>query len=241
MENPEIVIARIWEDVLQVDHVHPDDDFFSLGGDSMLAIKVVGAAQDKGLPLTLLDLFKNPTPSGACAALADGERNVARGAGMLSPLDYARLPDGVADAYPASRLQLGLIYENLLSEGALYLDVISRTINRPLHADVLRAALGRLSERHPLLRTRFDLASFSEPMQLVERVAPIPLEITKDSEYEQVIVRLAEPFDPERAPLLRVHAEAAGESGFRLPCDPGRLERGDVLQRASAYLRQPAR
>jgi aryl carrier-like protein len=216
MGNSVSILTAIWQDVLRVDHVDPDDDFFSLGGDSLLAIKVIGAAQEKGLSLTLLDLFKNPTPRGACATLADGKHNVVSVAEMLSPLDQARLPDGVADAYPATRLQLGLIFENLLSDGGLYLDVISRTINLPLEEDVLRHALARLSERHPLLRTRFDLASFSEPMQLVERIAPIPLETTKDSEYEQVITRLAEPYDPERAPLLRVHASGSGKRSFRL-------------------------
>ncbi len=216
MEQSVAILTAIWQDVLQVDRVGPDDDFFSLGGDSLLAIKVIGAAQEKGLSLTLLDLFKNPTPQGACATLADGKRTMAGAADMLSPLDYARLPDGVADAYPATRLQLGLIYENLLSDGALYLDVISRTINLPLDQDALRQALGRLSDRHPLLRTRFDLASFSEPMQLVERIAPIPLETANYGDYEQVIARLAEPYDPERAPLLRVHAMATGERTFRL-------------------------
>ncbi|GLX50892.1 hypothetical protein Shyhy01_38420 [Streptomyces hygroscopicus subsp. hygroscopicus] len=61
--------------------------------------------------------------------------------------------------------------------GAFYLDVISRTVNRPLHHEVLRAVLDRLSRRHPALRTRFDLGTFSEPMRPVSgpvRWCPAP-------------------------------------------------------------------
>lgn len=63
---PEALLADIWKEILGVGEVGPDDDFFSLGGDSLLALKVIGAAQEQGLSLSLLDLFKNPTPRGAC-------------------------------------------------------------------------------------------------------------------------------------------------------------------------------
>lgn len=223
---PENVLAEIWKEILQVDQVGSDDDFFSLGGDSLLAIKVIGAAQEKGLALSLLDLFKNPTPRGACAALRPHSGETAAGAAdLLTPLDRARVPDEVADAYPAARLQLGLIYESLVSDGAFYLDVISRTVNRALDQDALRQALDWMSARHAVLRTRFDLATFSEPMQVVEQAAPIPLETadhrgldeaTALVRYEQVMTELAQPYDPESAPLLRVHATATCGDTFRL-------------------------
>ncbi|MEV5612331.1 condensation domain-containing protein [Streptomyces sp. NPDC052225] len=223
---PEVLLAEIWKDILGADEVGPDDDFFSLGGDSLLALQVIGAAQEQGLTLSLLDLFRNPTPRGACRALADAAPAArGRAADLLSPLDRARVPDDAEDAFPAARLQLGLIYESLVSDGAFYLDVISRTVNRPLDADVLRAALDRLSRRHPALRTRFDLGTFSEPMQLVLRDAPIPLTLddhegldvtSAAARYEEAMASLGRPFDAERAPLLRVHAARLDAGRFRL-------------------------
>ncbi|WP_405478447.1 condensation domain-containing protein [Streptomyces sp. NBC_00009] len=225
---PEALLADIWKEILGVGEVGPDDDFFSLGGDSLLALKVIGAAQEQGLSLSLLDLFKNPTPRGACRSLTRATDRPAHGAlDQLSVLDRARVPADAEDAYPAARLQLGLIYESLVSDGAFYLDVISRTVLRPLDPAVLRAALDLLSARHPLLRTRFDLGIFSEPMQLVQKEAPIPL-VTADhgdltgaaatEAYEKVMAELAEPYDAESAPLLRVHAATtgSGSGSFRL-------------------------
>jgi hypothetical protein len=104
-------------------------------------------------------------------------------------------------------MQLGLIYQSLTTDGELYIDVVSRVVHLPLCADTLRSALDRVSARHPALRTRFDLAS-AEPMQVVHRTAPIPL--LDDP------AGLEAPFDPETAPLVRVHAEPAGHDRFRL-------------------------
>lgn len=219
--DAETVLAEIWERILRVEKVGPDDDFFSLGGDSLLALKVIGEAEQAGLGLSLIDLFRNPTPRGACAALRTPAAGGGPVADLLSPLDRARVPDGVEDVYPAARLQLGLIFEGLVSQGTAYLDVVARTVTRPLDPAVLTAALARLSARHPVLRTRFDLTTFSEPMQVVEAEAVIPLavsdwtglaESSRAERYEEVMGELARPFDVERPPLLRVHAAAGADS-----------------------------
>ncbi|MEV7096295.1 condensation domain-containing protein [Amycolatopsis sp. NPDC051045] len=221
----ETVLTRIWERVLQVEKVGPDDDFFSLGGDSLLALKVIGEAEPAGLSLSLIDLFRNPTPRGACSALGTGAPAPGSGPDLLSALDRARVPDGAEDVYPAARLQLGLIFEGLVSEGTAYLDVVARTVTRPLDREVLAAALARLSARHPVLRTRFDLTTFSEPMQVVEAEAPIPLAVSDRSgldeaeravAHEAVMADLAAPFDVESAPLVRVHAAAVDGESFVL-------------------------
>ncbi|MEK8107169.1 phosphopantetheine-binding protein [Micromonospora sp. M12] len=43
----ETVMAEIWESVLHVRDVGPDDDFFALGGDSLLAIELISAAEQR--------------------------------------------------------------------------------------------------------------------------------------------------------------------------------------------------
>ncbi|WP_051467806.1 non-ribosomal peptide synthetase/MFS transporter [Actinomadura oligospora] len=51
-------IARIWADLLDVERVGADDDFFALGGDSFLAVKAV---QEIDPDLRVIDLVTNPT------------------------------------------------------------------------------------------------------------------------------------------------------------------------------------
>jgi amino acid adenylation domain-containing protein len=60
-------LAAIWRAVLGVERIGLDDDFFALGGDSILTIQVVVRAKGRGLQVTPRQLFQHPT-LGALAA-----------------------------------------------------------------------------------------------------------------------------------------------------------------------------
>lgn len=59
----ELQLQQLWADVLNlaVDQIPRDGNFFSLGGDSILAILLVSRATNQGLALTLQQLFSYPT------------------------------------------------------------------------------------------------------------------------------------------------------------------------------------
>lgn len=67
-------LRTIWEDVLQTDEIHPQDDFFELGGDSILSISVVSRAKSHDIALKPGDLFDFPTLAQLCAYL-ENEQN----------------------------------------------------------------------------------------------------------------------------------------------------------------------
>src|SRR5262249_42181694 len=65
-------LAAIWADVLELDRVGVHDDFFALGGDSMLATLIASRVSDAtGLAVTLNELFEAPTIAGLAALLDD--------------------------------------------------------------------------------------------------------------------------------------------------------------------------
>src|SRR6185436_11962484 len=88
------------------------------------------------------------------------------------------------------------------------------------------SAAARLAERHPVLRTSFDLGGFSRPLQLVHRAAELP--VTEEDlrglapqEREAAVARrfqeeMARRFDWSRPPLLRFHVQHldGGETQF---------------------------
>ncbi|MEQ8190719.1 MAG: amino acid adenylation domain-containing protein, partial [Candidatus Eremiobacterota bacterium] len=57
----EEILARIWKKVLKCDRVGIYDNFFSLGGDSIMSIQVVTGANNEGIPLTASQLLRHPT------------------------------------------------------------------------------------------------------------------------------------------------------------------------------------
>lgn len=70
-------LRRIWSQCLGVESINPSDNFFEIGGDSLVAIGVAMTASHEGVELTPQDLYDNPT----LAALTDAlvARQVAGG------------------------------------------------------------------------------------------------------------------------------------------------------------------
>ncbi|KAL6705717.1 hypothetical protein ACN47E_006506 [Coniothyrium glycines] len=56
-------LLTLWSELLEVveESIEQDDGFFNLGGDSIIAMRLVGAAREEGLSMTVADVFKNPT------------------------------------------------------------------------------------------------------------------------------------------------------------------------------------
>jgi amino acid adenylation domain-containing protein/non-ribosomal peptide synthase protein (TIGR01720 family) len=60
-------MTRIWKQVLQVDEIGIHENFFEIGGDSILSIKVVSRARQEGLEISPRDIFEAPTIAGLAA------------------------------------------------------------------------------------------------------------------------------------------------------------------------------
>jgi aryl carrier-like protein len=67
----ETTLCRIFAEVLGLDLVRPQDGFFEVGGDSVLALQVVARARDAGLALSVRDLFDHQTPGTLAAVTGD--------------------------------------------------------------------------------------------------------------------------------------------------------------------------
>jgi aryl carrier-like protein len=65
----EATLCRILAEVLNLDLVHPQDGFFEVGGDSVLAVAVVARAREAGLVLGVRDLFDHQTAAKLAAAI----------------------------------------------------------------------------------------------------------------------------------------------------------------------------
>jgi amino acid adenylation domain-containing protein/non-ribosomal peptide synthase protein (TIGR01720 family) len=63
----ETELAEIWKEVLGLERVGVHDDFFELGGDSILSIQILSRAARAGLELTTQAIFQHPTIAGLAA------------------------------------------------------------------------------------------------------------------------------------------------------------------------------
>ncbi|GGQ08010.1 non-ribosomal peptide synthetase [Streptomyces roseolilacinus] len=228
----EEALARVWAEVLGVERVGRTANFFDLGGDSILALRVIGLARSAGLALTVPDLFRAPTLGDLArrATAADGAAPPAvEPFSQLDPADRARLPEGLEDAYPLTMLQAGMLHEMLADErrGA-YHNVTDLKITMPEGFDpaAFQAAVDAVVREHGILRTSVDLVSFSEPLQLVHRAAALPVGHTDlrglTREEQRAALRrhvdeeFGRRFDLAAAPLVRIHLHRLTDHELRL-------------------------
>lgn len=59
--DTEKALASIWQQHFNIDFIGLDDDFFALGGDSILAVQISASCKDHNLNVAPTDLFSSPT------------------------------------------------------------------------------------------------------------------------------------------------------------------------------------
>jgi len=229
-ETPaERILAEVWAETLGLECVGALDGFFALGGDSILSLRVLAKARERGLEISLQQLFQHPTLRDLAARLdaAVAEEEDGGPFSLLDDADRAALPAGLADAYPLAHLQSGMLFHTeLRPETAVYHDVFSAWVRAPFDAARLRAEIQRAAARHPVLRTSFALSGYREPLQLVHSEIEVPfavddLRTLPEAERERAVrawlaAERHRGFAWDRAPLARFHVHRRADDSFQL-------------------------
>lgn len=209
----EKALALIWTEVLKVDNIGINDEFFNMGGHSLLAIQAVSRIRDVfGVEIPLQSLFESPTIAGLATVLS-----AAKGSQAVQRIERRKL----AGSPPLSFAQEQLWFLDQLAPGSPVYnmgDVVN--FHGKYNAEAMHRAIQELVRRHEILRTSFS-HSGGQAVQMISPEVNLPLaelDLSSLSEQERQqewtrVVREQErkPFDLSRAPLLRatvVHLSA---------------------------------
>ncbi|WP_245667685.1 non-ribosomal peptide synthetase [Actinomadura macra] len=232
----ERLLCEIFAEVLQTGEVGIDDDFFSLGGDSILSIVLSGRAHRAGLAIAPQQVFEHRTPSDL-ATSATLIAEVAR-SGPQEPLisltdeERERLaelsPVPVEEVWPLSPLQEGLFFHSSYDTGALDVYTAQVTFDFPHRVDAarLRTACEAVLARHTALRAGYTGDGLRQPVQFIGAEPGAPLEeidlsgLGPGQRQEAIDRILAEDrrrrFDLARPPLFRLLLIRLGDGTDRL-------------------------
>jgi phthiocerol/phenolphthiocerol synthesis type-I polyketide synthase E len=195
----EAALRQIWTQCLGLNSIDRNDNFFDLGGDSLIAIGISTAASNAGLDVTPQDLYNHPTLASLAAAL-DAEFT---GTGLTKPPG--------AEAHPPVPAEIERFLEHGVQETGRWRFPLIFRLAPHVSVEDVRAALTAVANHHDALR-----------LQLVDRAGAWEQHVAPPQEFERLTsVSLPEDVgsepDARRAAVLDIVAQRAAQDDVTTP------------------------
>jgi non-ribosomal peptide synthase protein (TIGR01720 family) len=138
----EETLATVWQQVLGVDRVGIHDNFFDLGGDSILCIQVVAKAHQVELNITTKQVFQHQTIAELAMVIGttqaiQAEQGLVTGLVALTPIQH-------------------YFFEQNLQQPHHWNEAVLLEVQQPLNPQLLEQVLQQLLLHHDALRLRFE-------------------------------------------------------------------------------------
>jgi acyl-CoA synthetase (AMP-forming)/AMP-acid ligase II len=213
----ETILVGIWADVLRLEQVGIHDDFFALGGDSLLAAHVLTSIHDAmHLEVGVVSLFDAPTVAEMAEYL---ETLIKAGRAGQPAAEIARVSRD--EALPASPVQERLwTLQQAVPDLPFFNILYALRITSPLDAPVLERSLNEIVRRHEILRTTIGIAG-GRQIQVIAPQLTVPLAVddlrklprskSETAAHRLIQAELLHSFDLARGPLVRARVVRLAE------------------------------
>ena len=204
--SQEQAMCEVWQQILEVKRVGVNDNFFSLGGNSIKAIRLIALIrQNLHQEFTIKQLFEAKTVS---QLLAKSQQ-----------ADYELIPHHEATQYPLSFAQQRLLFIERFEKGTSAYHIphlVELTAN--YDKDALTQAINTIANRHSILKTVYAVDTEGQNYQTVlgEDIV-IQQHHVVDSELTQYLHELmATPFDLAHEMPIRLHQLDTAQKSYLL-------------------------
>ncbi|HEY2392251.1 MAG TPA: amino acid adenylation domain-containing protein, partial [Candidatus Angelobacter sp.] len=202
------IIAGIWCEVLELNHVDCEANFFEIGGHSLLATQVISRIREAfGVALELHALFDNPQLHRLAEVIEEARQETASvSMPLIQRTDKSKDP-------PLSFAQQRLWFIDQMDPGnPAYNATFGVRLSGELNYNAVRQSLTGIVQRHEILRTSFQMIG-NEPRQIIGQVEDMALRFidlsgTDPEKWEVETRQLAHHeyntrFDLTQGPLMR--------------------------------------
>lgn len=191
-------LVEIWEEVLELEGIGVNHDFFEMGGHSLKATILISKIhKELNVEVPFSQVFKSPTVKELVQYIHQVEQNMYTAIEPLGEMDY----------YPVSSSQKRIyVMWQMDQNSTAYNMPAAIVLEGELDKARLEKAVQRLGERHEVLRTTLELID-GVPVQRIYQRANITINYIEADEknVDDLIKQLIQPFDLNHAPLFRVN------------------------------------
>jgi len=196
----EKIVVEIWQEILGIEQIGMDDDFFALGGHSLQAMRLVTKIHQKtAVAVPLKELFQTSTVAGLVEYINKANKS-----------DHVSIPSAPQqENYPLSAAQRRIYFLTKLGDDGIHYNIpIGQVIKGPLNQQRFIAACRQLVERYEAFRTSFIFVN-DEISQKIHPEIDIEVECIEmlgasQKILQRVIYQFIRPFDLSQAPLMRI-------------------------------------
>ena len=197
-------LSDIWRDVLDIDRVGVNDNFFQLGGNSLHLTSLIFKIHEAfHVRVTMKEIFGHPLISRLARLISNREKDSYQSLEAVEQREY----------YPLSSAQKRLYVVQRMDESSVQYNIFQTVfLEGELRIDPIQQAVRDLIRRHDSFRTSFKLID-GTPFQFIADDAPFSVQyIDMDidiAEHEsrtedEIMKSFIQPFDLTRPPLLQL-------------------------------------
>jgi amino acid adenylation domain-containing protein len=222
MGATETALAAMWTKLLRVERIGRHENFFELGGNSLLLVQLVDQMARRGWRVAAAALFQQPTVAALAGALQTAANAVRADAPLIQLTQEqinhiaARLPggsDNLGDIYPLLSLQEGMLAHHRTSNRDAYILRALLSFDDESRAEKFLNALQVSIDRHDALRTAVQWEGLPEPVQVLWRSARLPVIRRSATDMEPLWELGRDRLDVTQAPMMRVQVAPAPGGG----------------------------
>jgi amino acid adenylation domain-containing protein/non-ribosomal peptide synthase protein (TIGR01720 family) len=200
----EELLLNIWQNILNLNSLGITDNFFTLGGHSLLVIRLVSQIQQVfGVDISLRQIFENTTIA-ELATLIDSSK-----LSLYSSILVRESTDKILLSFAQQRLWM---LAQIEPENPSYNVAAALRLTGDVNVDLLTQSLQEIIQRHEVLRTSFvnvdgqGIAIIATEINF--HIPVVDLSFLPPSQQQQLVQQLAQeesqqPFNLEISPLLR--------------------------------------
>ena len=160
-------LAVIWEQVLDFSPIGLHDNFFEIGGDSILSIQIIAKARNEGISLASNQLFEHQS-IGELASFVEMKTEEA-------PTKEENAAEGADIVFSLTGMQEAFLFHHLQEEKGQGILNAQLVLEGELDREKLEQAWQKTIQKHGVLRTSVHWEDGEKPVQIIHRNAEMPM------------------------------------------------------------------